>query len=60
MGDDKSTNKASRATAYPAVGRAENSMSIIVSQERDIARRTFLVPCLHWVYGGPLLKIFKH
>ena len=42
MGDDKSTNETSRATAYPALGTAENSMSI-VPKERNTGCNMFRV-----------------
>jgi len=55
MGDVKSINKTGRATPYLAVGTAENSCKSRVLKERNITRRLFLIPCWHWVYGGPLL-----
>ena len=50
MGDGKSTNKTSRATAYPAPGTAENSRGI-VPKERNTRRKIFLVAFWDWVYG---------
>ena len=51
MGDGKSTNKTSRATAYQALGRAEDSMCI-VSKERN-TRNKFL-----FAFGTRLMEFF--
>ena len=48
-----------KTIAYPAVGTAENSMSILLVGG-NIARKMFLVACWHWVYVSPSLYIFKH
>jgi hypothetical protein len=57
MGDGKSTNKTGRDTAYPAVGAAENSRSIVLT-ERNTARKTFLVAFWDWVYGVLALLLY--
>jgi len=59
MGNGQPTNETSRATAYPAVETAENSMSIELGGG-NIARKTLPVACWHWAYGSPVLYIFKH
>ena len=41
MSDGKSTNKTSRATAYQALGMAEDSIDIVL-RERNTARKAFL------------------
>ena len=50
MSDGKLTNKTSRATAYLAVGTAENSRSIL-PKARNITCKMFPIPCWDWVYG---------
>ena len=51
MGDGKSTNKTSRATAYVAVGTAGNIGMSIVPKERNTAGKMFLVAFWNRVCG---------
>ena len=52
MGDCSSINKTRSTNAYPALETTENScMSLL--KKRNNARKMFLIPYWHWVYGSP-------